>query len=93
LEGRISARLVFLIDRPKTHMGSGRNAGTVRPAMREKYPFPGGDIDNFAKGPLDALKGVAFRDDRQVTDLSVSKRWTGPGEDAGVLVALDQYER
>lgn len=93
LEGALTARLVFAVDRPKSHMGQGRNLGVTRPAMVAKYPFPGGDIDNFAKGPLDALKGVAFKDDRQVTDLRASKRWTGPGEDAGVLVVLDQYVR
>ena len=85
----MSARLVFMVDRPKSHYGSGRNGGVVRPAMRAKHPYPGGDIDNYAKGPLDALKGVAFHDDKQVTALAATKRWTGPGETAGVLVCLD----
>lgn len=93
LDGALTARLIFLVDRPKSHMGQGRNAGTVRPAMRVKYPFPGGDLDNYVKGPLDALNGVAFHDDKQVTDLSATKRWTGPGESAGVLISLDQFPR
>lgn len=32
------------------------------------------DIDNLAKPVLDALKGIAFRDDEQVTDLLLRKR-------------------
>ena len=32
------------------------------------------DVDNLAKPVLDALKGLAFIDDEQVTDLLVRKR-------------------
>ena len=32
------------------------------------------DVDNLAKPVLDALKGLVFIDDEQVTDLSVRKR-------------------
>jgi Holliday junction resolvase RusA-like endonuclease len=38
--------------------------------------FPGRpDIDNVAKAILDALNGVAYKDDDQVVNLSVSKRY------------------
>jgi len=33
-----------------------------------------GDLDNLAKPVLDALKGLVFRDDGQVTDLVLRKR-------------------
>jgi crossover junction endodeoxyribonuclease RusA len=33
-----------------------------------------GDLDNLAKPVLDALKGLVFRDDGQVTDLILRKR-------------------
>ena len=40
------------------------------------HVFPGvsGDLDNLAKPVLDALIGLAYEDDRQVTDLTMRKR-------------------
>ena len=40
------------------------------------HMFPGvaGDLDNLAKPVLDALKGLAYVDDRHVTDLTMRKR-------------------
>lgn len=34
------------------------------------------DADNYAKGPLDACKGIIWKDDGQVVDLSVSKYYS-----------------
>ena len=36
------------------------------------------DVDNIAKSLLDGLKGVLFRDDRQVSELRVRKTAFGP---------------
>lgn len=33
------------------------------------------DVDNLAKAILDALNGVTFQDDAQVSDLHVTRRW------------------
>lgn len=33
------------------------------------------DLDNQVKAVLDALNGVVFEDDKQVSDLTVSRRW------------------
>lgn len=33
------------------------------------------DIDNQVKAILDAMNGIVFEDDRQVSDLTVSRRW------------------
>jgi len=38
------------------------------------FPAVSGDLDNLAKPVLDALKGLAYVDDRQVTDLTIRKR-------------------
>lgn len=43
------------------------------------------DVDNQAKAILDALNGVVFEDDGQVSDLFVSRRW---GETDSVRVAV-----
>lgn len=43
--------------------------------MRGEPVTSGPDIDNQVKAVLDALNGVVWEDDRQVSDLSVSRRW------------------
>lgn len=54
-----------------------------------KLDFPRGDVDNYAKGPLDALtKAGAWDDDNQVVGLSVFKRYALPGEEPGTHVLI-----
>lgn len=75
--------------RPKSHYGTGRNSGTVKPKYLEKFPVPLGDVDNYAKGPLDALTGVTYEDDTQVCGLLVKKRWlTDPEGQPGIMVEV-----
>lgn len=42
------------------------------------YPMP--DVDNFAKAVMDSANDIIFDDDKQVVDLSVSKRWVTLGQ-------------
>lgn len=44
------------------------------------------DCDNIAKAVLDALNGIAYKDDAQVTELIVKKRY---GEKAHVAVKIE----
>ena len=39
------------------------------------YPTVKPDTDNIAKSILDALNGIAYKDDKQVVTLSVKKRY------------------
>jgi len=50
-----------------------------------KLTSPNGDVDNFHKGPLDALtKSEKFwKDDKQIVGLLSFKRYAEPGEEAG----------
>lgn len=52
-----------------------------RPA-KPTSTVPIGDVDNYAKGPLDVItkSGVVWGDDKQVVSLRVSKRFAAPGE-------------
>lgn len=45
------------------------------------------DLDNLAKAIKDALRGTIYRDDSQITDLIVSKRYS-PG--TGVLIRIER---
>lgn len=54
---------------------------------REAMPFPTkGDLDNLAKGLLDAFQGVLYVKDQQIVRLDLGRRWCGPGEAQGVRV-------
>lgn len=37
---------------------------------------PNGDVDNYAKSCLDALNGIVWIDDRQITVLTATKRYS-----------------
>jgi Holliday junction resolvase RusA-like endonuclease len=52
------------------------------------HTAPMGDVDNFAKGPMDLITklGKSWIDDRQIVSLIVVKRWTEPGEEPGFLL-------
>jgi len=51
------------------------------------FPTKKPDIDNIAKVILDALNGVAYKDDTQVADLKVSKRYA---KEASVAVIIQE---
>jgi crossover junction endodeoxyribonuclease RusA len=59
--------------RPKSHIGKSGLALASAPS------FPGhnlGDIDKIGRAVLDALTGIAFKDDSQVVELSCAKAWS-----------------
>lgn len=65
--------LVFLLPRPKRFCRS--------------YPSRW-DLDNAIKSVADGLTGVAYKDDRQVVDITAVKRYTLPREEAGTWVEV-----
>jgi Holliday junction resolvase RusA-like endonuclease len=54
-----------------------------------KLAVPKGDVDNFAKVPLDAAtKAKVWGDDYQVVALVSTKRWAKPGEAPGTNLTI-----
>ncbi len=52
-------------------------------ARTSKLTTPKGDIDNYAKAPLDAITHAGlWVDDKWITELVARKRFAEPGEDA-----------
>ena len=53
-----------------------------------KRIYPNGDVDNHAKGPLDAITRSDFgwHDDSQIVELKVSKRFAEDGEEPRSIV-------
>jgi len=66
--------LVFWFARPASHYGT-KNGITYLKANAPVQPVSArlGDIDKLSRAVLDALTGVAYLDDRQVTWLEASK--------------------
>lgn len=97
---RVGAHRAFTPERVK---GWESSVGwACRLAMRDAEPFTGdiavaltftvgasqpGDLDNFCKSILDALNGVAYTDDSQVTRLSAE---LVRGDRLGVAVRITQ---
>ncbi len=76
LDCQLSVTLRFVVPRPKSHLGTGRNAGTVKPSA-PAYPHP--DIDNYVKAALDAMSGTVYTDDKLVIELHARKVYGTPG--------------
>lgn len=63
----------------RAYLGIPKSASKKRRAAMltgEEYPTKKPDSDNLAKLTMDALRSVCWRDDVQVVDLIVMKRWS-----------------
>ena len=74
-DGPVWVRLYFRFERPKLHHVTTDRQRPVKPKYRDAEHVSKPDVDNLAKGVLDALNGYAFKDDCQVTRLDISKDW------------------
>lgn len=81
LDGPVWVMLTFLMPRPKAMPKSAPLTMCARP-----------DLDKLARAVLDALTGVCFEDDSQVTRLLVVKRRAGTAEEPGVMIHVEQGE-
>lgn len=85
LTGAVAIRLEIAFARPSTHFGKRGLRSTARP-----YPSVRPDLDKLERAVLDALTGVAYRDDGQVVQISASKKYLdSPGDREYVLVEID----
>ena len=69
IEGAIEVNVTFGMRVPKSFSSVKRSkalSGEIKPAVRP-------DIDNLVKAVLDALNGVAFKDDGQITKINALK--------------------
>jgi len=64
-DGPVGIVIEFTMPRPKSHYGTGRKAGVLKPTA-PVYHASRGDIDKLERCVLDALTGIVWRDDRQV---------------------------
>ena len=86
-EGAVIIECLFVMPRPKSHFGTGRNAGNLKktaPKVHTKRP----DIDNLCKWVCDCLNGIAYKDDAQVISLSGTKIY---GENPFTEINIKQF--
>lgn len=85
----ISARFLFLVERPKSHL---RADGSLKPSA-PRHPVAKPDCLKLARAAEDALSGVVYWDDARIIDEWIGKRYVGEfGCDrAGMLVHIRPY--
>lgn len=68
----LQVKVVAYFSIPKSYSKKKREAI----ARREVFPTKKPDIDNIGKAVCDALNGLAYKDDSQVVDMRIHKRYT-----------------
>jgi Holliday junction resolvase RusA-like endonuclease len=81
--------LTFYVPRPKSHYGTGANAGKVKASARG-LPTVKPDCTKLLRGVEDAMTGVVYRDDAQIVAQTVTKRYGTPERvEVAVLPVVD----
>ena len=78
----VELSIVFYMAIPRST--SKKRADTLKNAPHVKRP----DVDNLAKLVLDALNGIAWKDDSQVYSMSVEKRYS---DNPRTEVTIEEY--
>ncbi len=84
LTGPIGLRLTFIMPRPKSHYGTGKNASVLKPTA-PKYHTSKPDRGKLARAVEDALTAIAYVDDSQVCAGPIEKIY---GDRPGVEIEL-----
>lgn len=82
IRGPIRLDLTFIMKRPKGHYGTGKNANKLKKSA-PVYHIVKPDRDNLDKFVMDALNGYLWRDDCQVVQGSITKKYHNPDDAFG----------
>ena len=85
LDGAISLAIRFHLPRPK------RLIWKTKP-MPEVYSDKRPDIDNLAKSIIDGLNGIAFKDDGQIADLHVTKKYHAGNNEPKTIIMVENVK-
>jgi len=77
LTGPVTLALSFWRARPRGHYGSGSRSGVVRPSA-PAFPTTKPDSLKLGRAIEDSLTSIVFRDDAQVVEHRIAKRWGTP---------------
>jgi len=82
LNGLLRCQIKLEIPLPKSYSIKKKNA------LEGKYCDNNSDVDNYAKGVMDALNGIVYKDDRQIVELIIGKKWAKCGKIVVELMEL-----
>jgi len=85
LTGPLMADFQFYFSRPKNHYGTGRNAGKLKDSA-PKYCTNAKDFDNLAKFSADCMNSIVYKDDRQIVDAAIHKRYVDSFNDQPLTI-------
>ena len=86
LECPIYLKLTFFQLRPKSHYRSGKNSHLLKDSA-PIYPASKPDVLKLARGVEDAITGVIWKDDAQIVDEFLKKRY---GEQPGCEIEIKE---
>jgi len=86
LEGPVKLTIEFRMVRPKGHYGTGRNSGVVKPKYKMPWHFIKPDLTKLTRALEDALKGIIWHDDSQVSIQETRKVYVD--RDPGAMVKI-----
>ena len=89
LDGPVSVTVDFYLPRPKSHYGTGRNAGALKPsAPAEHLTMP--DLDKLTRAVGDALTRLAWRDDSQIVAWHAYKHYATSAHPVGATIMIQE---
>lgn len=93
LTGALSVRATYFMPRPKSHYGTGRNAGKVKPSAPE-YVAVRPDIEKLIRSTHDALTTAGvWIDDAQVAALHTQMVYANPNaQPPGASIQISQIQ-
>lgn len=78
LQGPLYMEIEAVLHRPQTHWKKNGSLGIQ--GQRNPWPIRKPDLDNALKLCADAISGLAFRDDSQIVEARIWKRWAQSDE-------------
>jgi Holliday junction resolvase RusA-like endonuclease len=75
LDGAILLNVVFYMGRPKGHYRSGKNSDMLKDDAPEWHTSKK-DLDNMVKFITDAMNGIFYRDDSQISWIDAQKMYS-----------------
>jgi Holliday junction resolvase RusA-like endonuclease len=86
-DGDVSIDISAYWVRPASHLRADGRLKLSAP------PRPGyADCDKLARAVCDALAGIAYRNDRQVAQLSVARMWCKDGQPQGAKIIVKKLD-
>jgi Holliday junction resolvase RusA-like endonuclease len=80
----LSVEATFMVQRPRGHFGTGRNAGKLK-ASAPTHPTGKPDATKLWRSTEDALTGILWADDAQIVRQSIGKAYS---DRPGVQIAV-----